>query len=69
MKLTRIRLEFKLEDMWVGVFWKHGFATLDSGKKKLWTDIWLCLLPCLPVHLTVVHKTFIPFESNNNEQA
>lgn len=38
-----IRLEYKLQDMWIGLFWRrHG-----SGG-----DVWICLLPCLPIHIS-----------------
>jgi hypothetical protein len=33
------RVEFKLPDLWIGVFWTDSEA-------------WLCLLPCLPIHFT-----------------
>ena len=40
---THIRLEAKLADMWIGIFWKVSqLGTLD---------IWICLLPCLPIHI------------------
>jgi len=38
----RVRLEWKPEDLWVGVFWRR------SGRR---TDVWVCLLPCLPIHI------------------
>ena len=55
MKL-KMRLEFKLQDMWLGVFWKttvkeyswNGVEQIDS---KI-TDIWVCLIPCVPLHIT-----------------
>jgi hypothetical protein len=34
----RWRLEFKFVDLWVGAFWTQWEA-------------WVCLLPCLPIHL------------------
>ena len=34
-------LEFKLQDMWMGVYWKN---------RKQDIDIWICLLPCFPIH-------------------
>jgi len=34
-------IEFKLEDMWIGLFWKHKYREID---------IWLCLIPCFPIH-------------------
>lgn len=35
-------VEFKLEDAWVGLFWK---------RKGRYLDAWICLAPCLPVHV------------------
>lgn len=43
-----VRLEFKLQDAWVGVFWK---------KSPTATDIWICLVPCVPIHLTLNRRT------------
>ena len=52
----RWRLEWKPEDLWVGVFWKQ-----DNSRDSLLVafpfafdryDLWLCLLPCLPIHVT-----------------
>lgn len=41
--MLKVRLEFKLADMWVGVFWdKRGTAL----------HIWLCIIPCFPIHIT-----------------
>ncbi len=61
MKLTRIRFEWKIEDMWVGVFWKHLHCATDSGPKIMATDVWVCVVPCLPLHLTVMHSPQIGF--------
>lgn len=36
------RVEWKPEDLWVGVFWRR------TGNRL---DVWVCLLPCLPIHL------------------
>jgi len=38
-----LSVEWKLQDLWVGVFWKR------VGNS--W-DVWVCLLPCLPIHLS-----------------
>jgi len=40
---TKIRFEFKLQDFWIGLFWK---------KLENQTDIWICLIPCFPIHIT-----------------
>lgn len=36
------RLEFKVEDLWLGAFW----AEKEDG-----THLWLCGVPCLPLHV------------------
>ncbi len=35
-----IGIEWKLADLWLGVFWK-------GGRDEWW--VWVCLLPCLPI--------------------
>lgn len=35
-------MEFKLEDFWVGAYWKLG---------ELNSDLWICIVPCLPLHV------------------
>lgn len=37
----RWRLEFKLEDLWIGAFWHVDAA---GG------ELWICFVPCLPLH-------------------
>jgi len=59
MRLTRCRLEWKLEDMWIGVFWKTSNALFDEGERPMFTDIWVCLVPCLPIHFTIMHAVAI----------
>lgn len=43
----KIQLEFKLEDLWVGMYWKRSEDR---------TDVWVCLLPCLPIHFIIDSK-------------
>lgn len=38
---VRVRLEFKLADMWIGAYSEHN---------KYRADIWICLIPCVPLH-------------------
>lgn len=40
---VRARIEFKREDCWVGVYWRRSSKALD---------VWICLVPMLPLHLT-----------------
>ena len=42
LRHIKVRLEFKVEDLWIGAFWRRD----DVG-----LDIWVCLLPCLPLHI------------------
>lgn len=37
-----VGLERKLEDFWIGAYWKWSVERLD---------VWICLLPCLPLHI------------------
>jgi hypothetical protein len=57
-----IKLEFKLEDAWVGVFWKHSCRMNEFCGRKIIkkTDVWICLVPCLPLHITweVIDRDF-----------
>lgn len=41
--MIKARIEWKLQDLWVGVYWKDTPEQLD---------IWICLIPCLPLHIT-----------------
>lgn len=54
----RVRLEFKPQDLWVGAFWKvggetrHYVAGTPEYRVRRQVDLWVCLLPCLPIHAT-----------------
>lgn len=56
-----MRVEFVPRDMWVGVFWRHSDAITDSGPIRAFTDVWVCLLPCFPIHATIMHRMTIQF--------
>lgn len=60
MRVTA-RFEWKLQDLWIGVFWKTTRCRTDEGEKPFATDIWICLLPCVPLHVTVWHPVGIRF--------
>ena len=38
-----VGIEWKPQDLWVGVFWKHNAESGDF-------NLWLCLLPMIPIH-------------------
>ena len=48
----RVRIEFKLQDLWIGAFWKStwGEPYRDRRYFKESFDLWICLIPCLPIH-------------------
>lgn len=48
----KLQLEFKPQDLWVGAYWRR--ALLERPLKGWFYryDLWVCLLPCLPIHLT-----------------
>ena len=43
---VRIALEFKPADLWVGAYWERRVPGREA-----WTHVWVCALPCLPIHL------------------
>lgn len=50
---TKIKLELKWQDIWVGAYWKiekipHR-GTIYPGAKYF--HIWICVVPCLPIHI------------------
>jgi hypothetical protein len=46
-----VRLEFKSEDCWIGAFWKTTYDEMRAPGREWRTDLWICLLPMLPLHL------------------
>jgi len=57
-----IRFEWKLPDLWIGAFWKTTMAQLPDGPKPIATDVWICFLPCVPLHITYWHRLAIPHD-------
>ena len=43
----KLRIEFKIEDCWIGAFWKSNTSWI--GYKY---DLWVCIIPCFPIHYT-----------------
>ena len=50
----RIRFEFKPQDLSVGVFWKTTSVGCPCGscRDDVLVDVWVCLLPCVPLHVS-----------------
>ena len=38
-----LQLEFKPQDLWIGLYWRREGNCVD---------VWVCLLPCLPLHFS-----------------
>jgi hypothetical protein len=51
-RYRRIRLEWKPEDLWVGLYWRYG----DGRSVSCEHNIWLCIVPTLPIHITYWHE-------------
>ena len=47
----RIALEFKPQDLWIGVFWKKTELFPWNYRNRSRCDIWICILPMLPIHI------------------
>jgi hypothetical protein len=57
--MIRARFEFKPQDLWIGAFWRAEFVhelqddfcvSVVVSRRRL--DVWICLLPMLPLHVT-----------------
>lgn len=44
----RLRLEFKPQDCWIGVYWRTKKGAQEWYD---WIDVWVCVLPMLPLHI------------------
>ena len=41
----KITVEFKIEDFWIGAYWRY-----DASYRMC--HLWVCLIPCVPIHIT-----------------
>ncbi len=48
----RIRLEFKFQDMWIGIHWSGPYGG-EWGRwgAGLYNHIWVCFVPMFPIHI------------------
>jgi hypothetical protein len=60
MRNVAMRFEFKIQDSWVGVFWKRSLdeevEVADTQREAVLVtaprlDVWLCLVPWFPLHI------------------
>ena len=40
-----LSIELEIRDMWIGIYWRH------DKLYQLW-HLYICIVPCLPVHIT-----------------
>jgi hypothetical protein len=48
------RFELALSDFWIGVFWRRDKTcpiAHDPFTELRSLDVWICVLPCVPLHL------------------
>lgn len=67
MKITRLCVETKMCDLWIGCYWKHTMVHTDKGPEKGFTDVWICLVPCIPIHITIIHNLVIPLDNGTKD--
>ncbi len=54
----KIAIKFVKEDVWVGVFWRR-----DNDPRYAALEVYVCILPCLPIRLTFP-RIFHPKEAD-----
>jgi hypothetical protein len=47
----KARIEFKPQDCWIGAFWKTQVHFETGGGSYYRVDLWICLIPMIPLHL------------------
>lgn len=50
----KIKLEFKPQDLWIGIFWKCR-VEVDLCDWSYW-DFWVCIIPMFPIHISFITK-------------
>jgi len=48
---VRVRIEFKPQDLWLGLYWKVDPHYYNEKRDGEWVDVWVCLIPMLPIHI------------------
>jgi hypothetical protein len=48
----RLTLEFKPADLWIGAYWATSTFSDMPHRQARQIDVWVCILPMLPIHLT-----------------
>lgn len=64
MTLELARFEFKPQDAWIGAFWRTDSGRLVDGTIVYYRDIWICFVPCFPIHFRLTWRTRTAFTTN-----
>lgn len=48
----KIRLEFKWQNMWIGVYWNTKKLQIGPSTYYSYFDMWICLIPMIPIHIS-----------------
>lgn len=56
-----VRLEWKPQYLWIGVYWKRSvekgcYNNACRPSHYYVFDIWVCVLPCLPIHFVTTKR-------------
>jgi hypothetical protein len=60
--MLNVCLEYKLQDTWIGIFWKNSETVMPQGAPsyalpicKLF-DLWICIVPCFPIQIQYINS-------------
>lgn len=58
MERIKIRLHFKIQDLWIGLYWeKVNFDyTFKNDYPTKTVRIWICIIPCFPIYIVFKKK-------------
>ena len=58
----KVKLEFKLQDFWIGAYWENEIEYLVGDRVIRNLHIWICLMPCFPIHIIIKRNVFMERE-------
>ena len=63
----KIRLEFEPRDIWIGVYWTDTVHYPANGPLTKTFDVYICILPCFPLHIETRSRTYKLDGEHNSE--
>lgn len=51
MKFDSVKLQFKANDLWIGIHWRIRDSALYPFTLNRWLEIYVCLIPTLSLRL------------------